>query len=162
MASNPTRRVLVAVTEASPVEQLWQAAIDVAGAADAELTVLIVRDDRWERAASLPFTREISRVSGVRRDFTLERAESLAEEATTRLKSLARSLASQANVRCSYRVLAAASRGELERLVIGTGTTVVASSAIAGLPLYEEVRRLDCEVVFIDRGEDDGGTPVGR
>lgn len=158
MTSDRARRVLVAVTEASPVEELWKAAISLAREADAEIAVLIVRDDRWQRAASLPFTREISRVGGIRSNFTRERAESLAEEATTRLQSLARSLASQGNVRCSYHVIAEASQEELKRLVIGTQSTLVASSAIAGMPLYEKVRRLDCEVVLVGHGNDDDRT----
>lgn len=151
------RRILVAVTEASPVERLWQATLDLLREEDAEVAVLILRDDRWQRAASLPFTHEISRVGGLRSDFTRERAETLAEEAIARLQSLTQSLASEANVRCSYHIIADAALEELERLIDSRQSTLVASTVFARLPLYEELQSLNCEIVFVDRTADDVG-----
>lgn len=155
--SSVARRILVAVTEASPVERLWEVAIDMLREGDAEVTVLLLRDDRWQRAASLPFTREISRVGGFTSDFTRERAETLAEQAISRLRSLTQSLASRTNIRCSYHVIADSPLAELKQLIDGRRSTLVAPPLIARLPLYEEVLSLNCEIVFVDPGTDDGG-----
>lgn len=58
-------RIVIAVTETTPVARLWEAALRLLRDTPAELTALYVQDDRWRRAASLPFTREILRSGGV-------------------------------------------------------------------------------------------------
>ena len=58
-------RILIAITEFSPVDLLWQAALKRIGDTPTELLALYFAEDHWRRAASLPFTREISsRVQG--------------------------------------------------------------------------------------------------
>jgi len=67
-------RVIIAVTELAPVQQMWGEALQFLDESRAEIHAVFVEDERWYRAASLPFTREISRVSGVTADFTMQRA----------------------------------------------------------------------------------------
>ena len=72
MARNDrTARVLIALTESSPVDDLWQAALAQLSQTRADLMALFLAGDHWHRSASLPFTREISRLSGVDADFTV-------------------------------------------------------------------------------------------
>ena len=77
-------RILIAVTETSPVADLWRAAL-TRREGDAELIALFLSDDRWHRAASLPFTREISRLGAVA-DFTRQRADQLYRESVERIR----------------------------------------------------------------------------
>jgi hypothetical protein len=58
-------RVVIAVTETSPVARLWDAALRLLRESPADLVALYVEDDRWHRVASLPFTREILRSGGI-------------------------------------------------------------------------------------------------
>ena len=141
-------RVFLAVTEASPVDRLWKAAIDKARGSGAEVTVLVVTDDRWQRAASLSFTREISRVGATTTDFTVQRAEQVAVETTARLKARTESLASAANVHCRIEVIAESA--EMHRVLVAGNSTIVASSLIKAHPLYEQVLSLDCEVELVE------------
>jgi hypothetical protein len=64
------RRVMLAVTETSPLDKLWQSLIDNLAGSRAEVVTVFVSDDTWRRVASLPFAVEISRVSGARAAFT--------------------------------------------------------------------------------------------
>ena len=73
--SDTGTRVLIAVTEFSPVDKLWRAALDIIAESPGELLAVFVSEDHWHRAASLPFTLEISRLSGAGAKFTQQRAE---------------------------------------------------------------------------------------
>ena len=68
-------RVVIAVTASSPLAALWHAAMNLLDESPGQLVALFIDDDRWQRAASLPFTREISRIGGAVADFTVQRAE---------------------------------------------------------------------------------------
>ena len=57
-------RIVIAVTETTRLPVLWKAAARRFGTLPVEVVTLFLEDDRWVRAASLPFTREISRLSG--------------------------------------------------------------------------------------------------
>jgi hypothetical protein len=142
--------VLVVITETSPVEALWRAALDRAREAGSELNILIVRDERWHRAASLPFTSEIPRLGGPRRKFTAERAEALVGEAIARLRGIAQALAAESRVQCHYHVVTETVFPELEGLVVGRRSVLVASSDLETLPIFEQARGLRCEIVLVD------------
>ena len=103
--SDDKLRVLIAVTEASPLSALWRAAMNLMSESPAEVMALFVDDNRWRRAASLPFTREISRVSGAAADFTVQRAEQLNKEAIKRTLQHIEKLASQADLSFAFEVL---------------------------------------------------------
>jgi hypothetical protein len=98
-----TDRVLIAITEFSPVDVLWRAALRRIGDTQVELLALYFSEDHWQRAASLPFTREISRVSGARVAFTRQRAEQLHSEAIDRARELTKRLAAESKY-CPARI----------------------------------------------------------
>jgi len=88
-------RVIIAVTELAPVQQMWGEALQFLDESRAEIHAVFVEDERWYRAASLPFTREISRVSGVTADFTMQRAIEVHEEAIDRTQQQLQQLATE-------------------------------------------------------------------
>ncbi len=145
-----TARVLIALTESSPVDDLWQAALARLGQTRAELMALFLAGDHWHRAASLPFTREISRLSGVDADFTLQRARQVQEEAIERTRQLVDKLASDAQLTLGFEVLVETDRDKLRELVSGTGDILIAPSFIIRRPLYAELKQLDCHIELID------------
>lgn len=149
-ATDQIPHVLVAVTEASPFDQLWRAALDVMRQSGGELTVLLLQDDRWHRAASLPFTREISWLSGIHSDFTLQRAEELSRSALGRLRDLTTQFAAEAKLNCSIREFAETDASGIRTLVTGRRSIVVAHSLITTLPSYALLKQLDCQIVFVD------------
>ena len=153
--SDDKLRVLIAVTEASPLSALWRAAMNLMSESPAEILALFVDDNRWRRAASLPFTREISRVSGAAAEFTVQRAEQLNEEAIKRTQRHIEKLAAQADLSLAFEVLPESDQKRIEDIV-GTGQIVlVAPSFITARPIYACLTRLDCRILLIeDRGED--------
>ena len=154
--TEPSARVLVLMTESGPVEQLWQTALDHARETGSEVNVLIVHDERWYRAASLPFTREISRLGGPRRNFTRERADALVGEAVSRVRRVTQALAAETRAYCRYYAVTGAMLPQLERLVTGRRGILVASSEFESLPICEQARSLSCEIILIDRDADAG------
>ena len=99
------RRVLIAVTEPEAVAELWRVAVEQMAGAPAEIVAVFVRDDRWRRAASLPFTREVSRLSGAAADFTARRAEQVDRDAATRAQERIERLAMEANRQLAFEIL---------------------------------------------------------
>lgn len=149
--------IFVVITETSPVEALWRTALDRAREAGSEVNILIVRDERWHRAASLPFTSEIPRLGGPRRKFTTERAEALVGEAIARLRGMAQALAAESRIECHFHVVTETVFPDLEGLVVGRRGVLVASSELETLPIFEQARGLRCEIVLVDR---QGGAAV--
>jgi hypothetical protein len=99
------RRVFLAITETSPLSELWRAVTEHLGDAQAELVTVFVSDDRWRRAASLPFTREISGVSGSSENFTLQRAEQIDKDAVASAQCEIRQLAAEAELQVAFEFL---------------------------------------------------------
>jgi len=148
-------RVVIAVTESSPLLALWRAAMDLMNDSPAELVALFVDDDRWRRAASLSFTREISRVSGAVADFTAQRAEQLNKEAITRTQQRIEKLATKADLALAFEVLPESDQERIKELV-GTGQNVlIAPSFITARPIYAHLTRLDCRILLIEGTEED-------
>lgn len=148
---NDKRRVLIAVTEASPVTKLWQAAVEqVTELEPAELVAVFVSDDRWQRAASLPFTREISRTSGASADFTHRRAEQVDSETVSRKRRQIRRLAAESNLSPVFETLSEFDTVRIEEL-IGVGENLLIAPALIRLrPIYAELTRLKCRIVFVE------------
>jgi hypothetical protein len=88
-------RILLLLTEQSPMQRLWQVVEQQLSDTHSEIVALFVNDERWRRAASLPFTREISRVSGTHREFTAQRAAEIDRHIIGRVQSRLRELATK-------------------------------------------------------------------
>ena len=152
--SDDRLRVIIAVTESSPLSALWRAAMNLMSESPAELVALFVDDDRWRRAASLPFTCEISRVTGAVADFTAQRAEQVNQEAITRAQRRIEKLASKANLALAFEVLLESDQKRIEEL-FGTGQNVlIAPSFITTRPIYAHLTRLDCRILLIEATEE--------
>ena len=146
--SDDRARILIAVTETSPVTELWQAALEQLDR-DAELVALFVSDDRWHRAASLPFTREISRLGAVA-DFTRQRADQLYKESVARIRKSIAELAEQSDVAPEFEELSDRNAARLEELAAGARSVLIASSLITREPIYTFISSLDCRIELID------------
>ena len=109
------RRVLLAVTETSPVEAVWQALVDAVEDARAEVVTVFVRDEHWRRAASLPLTREISRLSGSQAAFTHRRARQVSMDTALRVRQRLEQLASETRLELVFEVVSEQEGDELAR-----------------------------------------------
>jgi hypothetical protein len=147
-------RIVIAVTELTPVRQLWREALQRLRESRAELLALFVADDRWHRAASLPFTREISRASGMDADFTLRRARQVHEEAINRTQDRMQELASEADLALIFKVLGESDQQRIRELVAGSQNILIAPSFMTRRPLFAELQKLDCRIVLIETEEE--------
>ena len=109
------RRVLLAVTETSPIETLWQSLIEAVEGDRAEVVTVFVRDESWRRAASLPFTREISRLSGSQAAFTHRRARQVSLAAAVRVQRQLQQRASETRLKIEFEVVSEQEGAELAR-----------------------------------------------
>ena len=148
-------RIVIAVTETSPVQALWRAALERLSDDSAELTALFLADDRWHRAASLPFTREIARIGGAVADFTLQRAEMLNEKAVTRARQRMERLAAEANRALIFEVLSESDLKRIQELAGGGNIVLIASSVITSQPIYAHITQLNCRIELIETTEED-------
>jgi len=147
-------RVVIAVTEASPLSALWRAAMDLLSESPAELLALFVDDERWHRAASLPFTREISRIGGTAADFTVQRAEQVNKEAATRTQRRIEQLASKADLALAFEVLPESDQERIQELVGPGQNVLIAPSFITRRAIYAHLTRLDCRILLIEAAEE--------
>jgi hypothetical protein len=148
--SERTDRVLIAITEFSPVDVLWRAALQRIGDTQVELLALYFSEDHWQRAASLPFTREISRVSGARMKFTRQRAEQLNSEAIDRAREITQRLAAESNRSFGFEVLSGKDIARLKDFVAGTGSILIATSPITRLPFFPLISSLNCRIELVE------------
>lgn len=142
-------RVVIAVTELAPVQQMWGEALQFLEQSRTELHALFVEDQRWHRAASLPFTREISRLSGMDTDFTLQRAIEVHEEAIDRAQKQLQQLAAESDHELAFEVLPESDRGRIRDLVADVQCVVIAP-ALADQPVFNELQKLSCRVLLIE------------
>ena len=149
-------RVLLAVTESSPLDRLWQSLVEQVGGASAEIVTVLVSDDSWRRAASLPFTREVSRLSGSPADFTQRRAEQIraaaAGEARRRLERLAEE--SDSEFELVFEVLSEDEDPRIATLVTVTRDILIAPTALEGEPLFVELARRHRRIVLVEVDDD--------
>ena len=152
-ATEPKLRVVIAVTETSAVPPLWEAAMQLLRESPGELVALYVEEDHWNRAASLPFTREISRVGGAAAEFTKQRAEQLHKEAITKARRLIRQLAEEADVSPDFTVMPESDAARSRERGGSASNVLVAPSFITSRPIYAQLSRLDCRILLVEAGE---------
>ncbi len=148
------RRILLAITEASPLPDLWRAVVDYLAGAHGELTTVFVSDDRWHRAASLPFTREVSKVSGDSEDFTRERARQIDEDTVGRTHRELEKLASEAELSFAFEVLPEHDASKLREIVSVQHDVLILPSFLKSRPIYAELTRLKCRVYYVETEEE--------
>jgi hypothetical protein len=129
-STNDLRRILLAVTETSSLIRLWHVVAEHLADTRVELVAIFVSDDRWHRAASLPFTQEISRIGRANVKFTPKRAEQINKDAVDRTRIHLQRLADEA---------------ELKEQDI-----LIAPSHLRGWPVYAEFARLNCPILLVD------------
>ncbi len=144
------RRVVITVTEVTPVRLLWREALHFLEESHAELLALFLAGDQWHRAARLPFTREISRISGNDADFTTQRASEVHEEAIKRSQDELRRLASEADREVEIEVVPESEQTKVKDLLEGSQNIVIVPSSLASQPLIDELKKLDCRIMLIN------------
>jgi hypothetical protein len=149
-------RIAIAITESSPVTRLWRAALRYSSDSQVEFTALFVTDDRWHRAASLPFTREISRIGGTTADFTTRRAKQVSDEAATRAQERMEDLASEAGLPLGFEILSESDQERVRDLVTGTRNVLIAPSFLSNRPILAQLEKFDCRIVLIEATEENG------
>ena len=147
-------RVLLAVTETSPVERLWQSLVDQVADAPAEVVSLIVSDGSWRRAASLPFTFEFSRISGVPAAFTHHRAEQVRADAAGRTRQRLESLAAESRVKLAIEELLDDDDSRVGTLITVERDILIAPSALEGKPLLAKLAPVHRRVVLVEVDND--------
>jgi hypothetical protein len=154
MATTDTKpRVLIALLESTPVDQLWKAALDRLSRTPSELMAIFFAEDHWHRAASLPFTREISRLSGANVDFTLQRARQIHEASIEEARQVLDRLATDARLPLAFEVLGESERERIRLLASGSEVVLIAPSIIIQRPFYAELEQLDCHIELVDAPE---------
>lgn len=143
-------RVVIAINELSPINRVWSQALQVLEESRAELHVLFVEDERWHRAASLPFTREFSRFGGLISDFTSQRAVEVHKDAVERSHEQLRRLAAESERELAFEVLPEANQQRIRDLVAGAPCVVIVHAVLADQPAFKELRELGCRIVRIE------------
>ena len=144
------RRIMLAITESSPLGELWSAVKEHLANEPAELITLFFCDDRWQRAASLPFTREIARLGGRSADFTPQRADQVGEDAMHRAEARLRRLAAEARIKLAFEMLQENELTRLHEFVTSKSDVLIAPAFFKGQPVYAELTRLKCRVLLIN------------
>ena len=144
------RRVLLAITETSSLSTLWRVVTQQAEGEQTELVTVFVCDDRWHRAASLPFTREISRVSGSDEDFTRQRATAIHEDHAGRARERLSELAAEAKLQHSFAVLSQFEAGAVRQVVRVEQDVLIAPAVLEDWPVFAELARLNRRVLIVD------------
>ncbi len=108
-----------------------------------------MEDTQWLRAASLPFTREISRVSGIDADFTIQRARDVHDAAVRRVQRELKQLAGEQRRELAFEVLAEADLERIRDLAAGTGCIIIAPEALAHQAGFRDLQQLGCRVILI-------------
>jgi len=147
------RRIMLAITESSSLRELWSAVEDHLASEPAELITLYLSDDRWHRAASLPFTREIARFGGRSADFTPQRADQVGRDAMQRAHAQLRQLATDARIELAFEMLPENELTRLQEFVTSESDVLIAPAFFKGQPVYAELTRLKCRLLLIDSPE---------
>ena len=147
------RRIMLAITESSSLSDLWAAVENHLTSEPAELITLYLSDDRWHRAASLPFTREITRFGGRRAEFTPQRADQVGQDAMQRAYAQLRQLATDASIELAFEMLQENELTRLQEFVTSESDVLIAPAFFKGQPVYAELTRLKCRLLLIDSPE---------
>ena len=149
------RRVLLAITESSSVTELWRVVKEHTAVGYTELITVFVCDDRWHRAASLPFTREVSRVGGSSENFTPQRAQQIKEDTVGRKQRELEELASEAEINFEFEVVPEHDVARLSEWVSFEQDVLIAPSLLKSRPIYAELTRLKCRILFVEDEQDE-------
>ena len=144
-----SNRVVIATTALTPVQQLWREALQHLQESHAELLALFFEDDQWHRAASLPFTREISRLRGTDEDFTTQRASEVHKEAIERAQRQLQKLAAEADHEVAFEVLPESDQNRVRDIVTETQTILIVPPGLASRPLFAELAKSGCRIILI-------------
>ena len=147
-------RIVIAVTETTPVALLWEAALRLLRESRAELAALYVRDDRWHRVASLPFTREILRSGGVAVEFTRQRAEQVSRERAARVREAIRKLAAESKLEPVFESLGESDAARLREFIGSRENIFVAPSFISTRPIYAMLSEMNCRIELVEAEEE--------
>ncbi len=152
MANEPrqVKRVLLVITASSPVEKLWRAVVECIEGAPTEVMTVFLSDDRWRRAASLPFTREISRTSGTVADFTHRRAARIDEDAVAAARAKLGELAADLGLQFVFALLPEHEAARVREIVQVEQDFLVAPSVLEGRPFFAELARLNRRILLVD------------
>ncbi len=148
-------RVVIAVTDTTPVARLWEAALGLLRESPADLVTLYVEDDRWHRIASLPFTREISRSGGVPVEFTRQRAEQVSRERAARVQELIQKLAAESNLQPAFEVLSESDAERLREFIGSHENILVAPSFISTRPIFAMLSEMNCRIELVEAAEEE-------
>ena len=149
------RRLLLAITETSSLSTLWRVVTQQAEGEQTELVTVFVCDDRWHRAASLPFTREVSRVGGGSANFTPQRAQQIKDDTVGRKRQELQKLASDAELSLEFEVLPEHDAQRLRDFVTFEQDVLIAPALLKERPIYAEITRLKCRILFVDDEPDE-------
>ena len=156
MTTNEVKlRVVMAVTETTPVALLWETALRLLRESPAELAALYVQDDRWHRVASLPFTREILRSGGVAVEFTRQRAEQVSRQRAARVRDAIGKLAAEAKLEPVFESLGESDAARLREFIGSRENIVVAPSFISTRPFYAMLSELNCRIELVEAREEE-------
>lgn len=144
------RRIMLAVTETSPLDKLWQSLVEQLAGARAEVVTVFVSDDTWYRVASLPFAVEISRISGTRVAFTRQRAEQLGQDAAGRARQRLEQLAAEAGLGMVFEMLKINETARLQQLAEVERDLLIAPSVLKGLPLFSALAGRHRQVLLVE------------
>ena len=150
------RRIVIALTETSPVPILWRAAMALRAETPADVLTLFLQDERWLRAASLPFTREFPRSGGRPVDFTHQRAREVSRDTAKQARRLIEQLADKAKMQVMFETLLEPDRGRLVELVGESQIILVAHDAITTLPIYVHFVDLGCRIELVGNSANNG------
>lgn len=163
---NDTRRIVIALTETSPVTILWRAAMAFREETSADLVTLFLQDERWLRAASLPFTREFPRSGARPTEFTHQRAREVGQEMAKQARRLIEQLADKAKAKVLFETLLEPDRGRLVELVGESRSILIAHDAITALPIYVHFVELGCQIELIgssaEKDDEEDDNPGGN
>ena len=147
------RRILLLLTEQSPLQRLWQVVEEHLAGAHNEVVALFISDERWHRAASLPFTREFSRLSGTHRNFTAQRATELDQDIIGQIQARLRELTTKAELEPTFEVLAEREISRIGNYVRVKRDLLVAPAALKNREVFGELTRLSCQTLFVESEE---------
>lgn len=156
---NSRPRALLVVTETSPVDKLWHALLEHLADAQAEVIAVFVSDDRWSRAASLPFTREISRLSGGSEVFTARRARQVVGDRVERVHQQIRQLAEDRQMQLVFEILHVQEPYWIQEFVRIEHDVLIAPSVLQRWPDFADLARPERRVVLVD--DEEPGCPTG-
>jgi len=119
--------------------------------AEAEVVALFLHDERWQRAASLPFTREVTR-TGSSADFTTQRAEQVLADTVDRLRKRMHELASGAGLSIRFEALPESEVSGTKNVVEGEGNVLIAPADLTEHPVVSELKSLNLRIYFVEPG----------